>query len=565
MDNTMRPMHNEFKPSSPLITPKSATLTCKTWESEAALRMLHNNLNEDVAVEWESLIVYGGSGRAARNWQTFNYIVKSLKDLEADETLLVQSGKAVGILKTFTHAPRVLLANSNLVPAWSNFDYFDSLDRKGLMMYGQMTAGSWIYIGTQGIIQGTFETFAELANQHFNGSLEGTITLTAGLGGMSGAQPHAITMNGGVAIIVECRKERIERKLKEKYLDAMALTLEEAKKMAITAKNEKRSLSIGLLGNAAEIFDQIANSDFLPDIVTDQTSAHSLLDYVPEGEINSILKLHDKDPESYKNLSLKSIVKHCAAIIKLQERGCIAFDYGNNLRAFAEKGGVKVRDENGNLIYPGFIPAYIRPLFCKGEGPFRWAALSGDISDIEKIDNKMLELFPDNKKLHRWIKLAKQKIPQLGLPARICWLGYGDRAKAGVAINEMVRNKELKAPIVIGRDHLDCGSVASPFRETEAMLDGSDAVADWPLLNAMSNISCGADWVSLHNGGGVGIGYSTHAGMVVVATGTQEKEERLKRVLTSDPALGIMRHADAGYPDAINNAKKFGVRIPHLG
>ncbi len=560
----VRPMHMDQKPKESIKAQTGDTLRCRSWEAEAALRMLENNLDKQVAMDSDALIVYGGSGRAARNWDCYNKIVHSLKTMEKDETLLVQSGKAVGIVKSFEHSPRVLLANSNLVPAWATAEIFEQHERAGLIMYGQMTAGSWIYIGTQGIIQGTYETFAEVAKQHFNGTLAGTITLTAGLGGMGGAQPHAVTMNGGVAIIVECIRERIERKIKEKYCDVMATDLNEAIALAKEAKSKKQPLSIGLLGNAATIFPAIAASDLVPEIVTDQTSAHSQLDYVPEGDIVEKLRLRTTDPKQYQKEALQSMVKHCQAMLTLQKKGSIVFDYGNNLRAQAEKGGLVVRDPQGKLLYPGFVPAYIRPLFCRGEGPFRWAALSGDVEDIHKIDRRMQELFPDNVKLNTWLKLAQQKVPQLGLPARICWLGYGDRAKAGVAINEMVRNKEVKAPIVIGRDHLDCGSVASPFRETEAMLDGSDAVADWPLLNALSNTACGADWVSIHSGGGVGIGYSIHAGVVIVATGTKEKEEQLKRVLTSDPGLGVMRHVDAGYEEAIKTAKKHHVKIPHL-
>lgn len=564
MSKSLRPIYMELKPNNPIRAVRGSSMRCKSWESEAALRMLENNLDPQVAMDPENLIVYGGSGRAARNWDCYSKIVNSLKDMEPDETLLIQSGKPVGIIKSFIHAPRVLLANSNLVPAWANLEVFDKLDRQGLTMYGQMTAGSWIYIGTQGIIQGTYETFAEIAKQHFGGSLAGTITLTGGLGGMGGAQPHAVTMNNGVVIIVECRKERIERKIKEKYCDVMALDLNEALRLAKEAKQSKSPLSIGLLGNTATIFTEMVTRNIIPDIVTDQTSAHSLLDYVPEGEINEKLKLQTENPVQYQKEALASIVKHCRAMIEMQEKGAVVFDYGNNLRAQAEVGGLKVRDKSGSLLYPGFVPAYIRNLFCRGEGPFRWAALSGEVEDINRIDQRMIELFPNNDKLHRWIKLAQEKIPHLGLPARICWLGYGDRAKAGVVINDMVRNKEVKAPIVIGRDHLDCGSVASPYRETESMLDGSDAVADWPLLNALVNTACGADWVSIHSGGGVGIGYSIHAGVVIVATGTKEKEERLRRVLASDPGLGIMRHVDAGYKQAINSAKTYKVKIPHL-
>lgn len=564
MSESTRPMYMEQKPKETIKAMRGSDIRCKSWESEAALRMLENNLDSEVAMDWEQLVVYGGSGRAARNWDCYHKIVHSLKNMQPDESLLIQSGKAVGIVKSFQHSPRVLITNSNLVPAWANLGNFDKLDRMGLTMYGQMTAGSWIYIGTQGIIQGTYETFAEIARQHFNGTLAGTITLTAGLGGMGGAQAHAVTMNDGVVIVVECRKERIERKVREGYCDVMAVSLSEALTMAAEAKSKKQALSIGLLGNAATLFAEIANSNMMPDIVTDQTSAHSLLDYVPEGEITEQLKLRNENPQQYQQAALTSIVKHCSAMLEMQSKGAIVFDYGNNLRAQAELGGLTVRDKGGKLLYPGFVPAYIRNLFCRGAGPFRWAALSGDVEDIIKIDRKMQELFPNNDGLNKWLKLAQDKIPQLGLPARICWLGYGDRAKAGVAINRMVANKELKAPIVIGRDHLDCGSVASPNRETEDMLDGSDAIADWPLLNALSNTACGADWVSLHSGGGVGIGYSIHSGMVIVATGTEEKEARLIRVLSSDPGLGVMRHVDAGYGEAIKTAEEHNVKIPHL-
>lgn len=565
MLNLKRPMYMEQKPKGAIKAERGINMRCKSWELEAALRMLENNLDPEVAIEPEQLIVYGGSGRAARNWDCYNKIVHSLKTMCEDESLLIQSGKAVGIIRSFQHSPRILIANSNLVPAWADLENFEQYDKLGLTMYGQMTAGSWIYIATQGIIQGTYETFAEVAKQHFNGTLEGTLTLTAGLGGMGGAQPHAVTMNGGVVIIVECRQDRIERKVKEGYCDIMASNLRHAIDLAVEAKIKKQPLSIGLLGNAATIFMEFANNnEVMPDIVTDQTSAHNLLDYIPEGDVHRNLDLLNNDPNEYKKASLASIVKHCQAMLLLQNKGAIVFDYGNNLRKQAELGGLKVRDAGGKMLYPGFVPAYIRNLFCRGEGPFRWVALSGDVEDIIKIDLKMRELFPYNNRLNRWLDLAQEKVPQLGLPARICWLGYGDRAKAGVAINNMVRNKELKAPIVIGRDHLDCGSVASPYRETEDMLDKSDAIADWPLLNALINTACGADWVSIHSGGGVGIGYSIHAGMVVVATGTKEKEERLIRVLNSDPTLGVIRHADAGYQLACDVAKMKNIKIPHL-
>ena len=562
VSNVLRPTYLEEKPAGIIKAKRGCEIRCKTWEAEAALRMLENNIDPTVALCQDDLLVYGGSGRAARNWRCYNNIVKGLIDLEADETLLVQSGKPIGVLKTFPHSPKVLIANSNIVPAWSTQENFDKYDKMGLTMYGQMTAGSWIYIGTQGILQGTYETFAEIAARHFGGTLSGTLTLTAGLGGMGGAQPLSVTMNEGVVIDVECREERIKQKVQEGYCDVFESDLNNAIKIALEAKSQKKALSIGLLGNAADIFDKISKMNVLPDIITDQTSSHNLLDYVPEGNINEILDLRISNPEKYKEKSRKSIVKHCKAMIAMKEKGCVVFDYGNNLRGEAERGGLTVRDASGTFIYPGFVPAYIRPLFCQGKGPFRWVALSGDERDIRVVDEKLLELFPEDKALYRWISLASKKVPFIGLPARVCWLGYGDRAKFGEAINDMVASKEISAPVVIGRDHLDCGSVASPNRETEAMKDGSDAIADWPLLNAMSNVTCGADWVSIHNGGGVGIGNSTHAGMVIVATGTKEKKERLRRTLTTDPGLGIMRHVDAGYDIAKEVADKKGVKIP---
>ena len=558
-----RPLYIEEKPSGPIRAQQGNLLRCKSWEAEAALRMLENNLDPDVALAPEELIVYGGSGRAARNWRTYNSIVKSLKELAHDETLLVQSGKAVGVLKTFTHSPRVLIANSNIVPAWSTQENFDRYDAMGLTMYGQMTAGSWIYIGTQGILQGTYETIAALAEKHYQGSLKGKFLLSGGMGNMSGAQPLAVTMNEGATIIVEARYERIEQKIKEGYCDKIAFNLDEALKLLNGALSCNEPVSIGLVGNTAEVLPDLVKKDIIPDIVTDQTSAHDLMDYIPVGDLKEVLTLKEKDPAEYKKQSLESIVAHTEAILEMQIRGAIAFDYGNNLRGQAEKGGLSVRNEEGNFLYPGFVPAYIRPLFCQGKGPFRWAAISGDPNDIYKIDKKILETFPADKALHRWIKLAAEKVPFPGLPTRVCWLGYGDRARMGLIINEMVASGELKGPIVIGRDHLDCGSVASPNRETEGMKDGSDAIADWPLLNAMANTTCGADWVSIHNGGGVGIGNATHAGMVIVATGTNEKAERLERVLTGDPGLGIMRHVDAGYDKAVEVAKDKGVRISY--
>lgn len=526
--------------------------------------MLENNIDPRVALVPDELIVYGGSGRAARNWREYNTIVRTLKQLSADETMLVQSGKAVGVIKTFKHAPRVLIANSNLVPAWSTQEIFDELDRMGLMMYGQMTAGSWIYIGTQGILQGTYETFAAIADKYFGGSLKGRWVVTGGLGGMSGAQPLAVTMNEGVCLVVEMVRERVEQKVKEGYLDVMTTDCVEAQAYVREALKAKKPLSVGLVGNTATVLPALVKSGFIPDIVTDQTSAHDLAAYWPEGDLKQLIKLREKNPNEFKKQALFAIVKHTKAILDMQKKGAIAFDYGNNLRGQAEKGGLKIRNGKGEFLYPGFVPAYIRPLFCEGKGPFRWAALSGDKSDILRLDAELLKIFPHDKALKRWVTLAQKKVPFIGLPTRVCWLGYGDRAKFGLRINDLLKRGEIRAPIVIGRDHLDCGSVASPNRETEAMKDGSDAVADWPLLNAMANVSSGADWVSIHNGGGVGIGNSTHAGMVVVATGTREKAERLQRVLTIDPALGIMRHADAGYKIAIDVARTKRVEIPNL-
>ena len=562
--NAKRPMFYEFKPEETVKAQHGTTLRCKTWEAEAALRMLENNLDPAVSLVYDELIVYGGAGRAARNWKEYQIIVKTLKELEVDETMLVQSGKAVGVLKTWPHAPRVLIANSNIVPAWSTQEYFDELDRMGLMMYGQMTAGSWIYIATQGILQGTYETFAAMADQHFGGSLRGTITVTAGLGGMSGAQPLAVTMNDGVCLVIEPIDERVKQKMREGYVDEQARDLTHALELCEQVKAVGKPWAVGLTGNAATVLPQLLALDFQADIVTDQTSAHDLMDYLPEGDITAVLALREANPEEFKKQALASIVKHVEAILAMQQRGTIAVDYGNNLRGQAEKGGLQVRDEAGRFLYPGFVPAYIRPLFCEGKGPFRWAALSGDPQDILRIDRALLETFPDNKLLARWIAKAQAKVPFIGLPARVCWLGYGEREKFGLVINDLVARGEVSAPIVIGRDHLDCGSVASPNRETEGMKDGSDAVADWPLLNALANCASGADWVSLHNGGGVGIGNSTHSGMVIVATGTPEKAERLRRVLTTDPGMGIFRHADAGYELAQDVARERGVKIPSM-
>ncbi|PFL60290.1 urocanate hydratase [Priestia megaterium] len=541
--------------------PKGIELNTKGWVQEAVLRMLMNNLDPQVAEHPEKLVVYGGIGKAARNWDAFDRIVSTLKELEEDETLLVQSGKPVAVFKTHKDAPRVLLANSNIVPAFANWEKFHELDKKGLMMYGQMTAGSWIYIGSQGIVQGTYETFAECAKQHFNGSLEGTITVTAGLGGMGGAQPLAVTMAGGVVIGIDVDRTRIEKRIETRYCDIVVEDLDEAIKIAKEAKKEKKALSIGLVGNAAEVLPQMINRGFIPDIVTDQTSAHDPLNgYLPAGftlEQGEVLRT--ENPEEYVRKSKASMAVHVQAMLDMQKEGAIAFDYGNNIRQVALDEGVK-----DAFNFPGFVPAYIRPQFCEGKGPFRWVALSGDPEDIYKTDEVILREFSYNTHLCNWIKMAREKIEFQGLPARICWLGYGERARFGKIINEMVASGELSAPIVIGRDHLDAGSVASPNRETEAMRDGSDAVADWPILNALVNTAAGASWVSVHHGGGVGMGYSLHAGMVVVADGTEDAAKRLERVLTTDPGMGVVRHLDAGYELAIQTAKEKGMNIPTL-
>ncbi|TZE83214.1 urocanate hydratase [Calorimonas adulescens] len=542
--------------------PRGNELHCKNWQIEAPYRTLMNNLDPEVGEDPEHLIVYGGAGQAARNWECFDAIVRSLENLNEDETLLVQSGKPVAVFKTHTRAPRVLISNSMLVPAWATWEDFWDLQAKGLTMYGQMTAGSWIYIGTQGILQGTYETFAACAKKHFDGTLKGTFTLTAGLGGMSGAQPLAVTMNDGVVLIVEVDRSRIEKRLKTKYLDVMTDSLDKAVEMAMKAKEEGRPLSIGLVGNAADVHPELVRRGLIPDIVTDQTSAHDPLNgYVPNGmSFEEALELRKSNPEEYIKRSKRAIAEHVKAMLEMQKRGAIVFDYGNNIRRMAYDEGV-----TNAFDIPGYVPEYIRDLFCEGKGPFRWVALSGDPEDIYKTDQKVLELFPGDKSLARWIKMAEKKVAFQGLPARICWLGYGERTKFGLAINEMVRNGELKAPIVIGRDHLDSGSVASPYRETEAMKDGSDAIADWPILNALLNAVSGATWVSVHHGGGVGIGYSIHAGMVVCADGTDEAAWRLEHVLTTDPGTGVMRHADAGYDIAVRTARHRGIKIPMLG
>ncbi|PHD54905.1 urocanate hydratase [Bacillus toyonensis] len=541
--------------------PRGTELQTKGWVQEAALRMLMNNLDPEVAEKPEELVVYGGIGRAARNWESYQAIVDSLKTLESDETLLVQSGKPVAIFKSHEDAPRVLLANSNLVPKWANWDHFRELEKKGLMMYGQMTAGSWIYIGTQGILQGTYETFGEAARQHFGGSLKGTLTLTAGLGGMGGAQPLAVTMNGGVVIAIDVDKRSIDRRIEKRYCDMYTESLEEALTVANEYKEKKEPISIGLLGNAAEILPELVKRNITPDLVTDQTSAHDPLNgYIPVGyTLEEAAKLREEDPERYVQLSKKSMTKHVEAMLAMQEKGAITFDYGNNIRQVAFDEGLK-----NAFDFPGFVPAFIRPLFCEGKGPFRWVALSGDPEDIYKTDEVILREFADNEHLCNWIRMARQQVEFQGLPSRICWLGYGERAKFGRIINEMVANGELSAPIVIGRDHLDCGSVASPNRETESMKDGSDAVADWPILNALINSVNGASWVSVHHGGGVGMGYSLHAGMVIVADGTEAAAKRIERVLTSDPGMGVVRHVDAGYDLAVETAKEKGVNIPMM-
>jgi urocanate hydratase len=538
--------------------PRGTELSCKGWPQEAALRMLMNNLDPEVAEHPEDLVVYGGTGRAARSWEAFDAIVRTLRGLEADETMLVQSGKPVGVFRTHEWAPRVLIANSNLVGDWANWEQFRKLEAEGLMMYGQMTAGSWIYIGTQGILQGTYETFGAIAKKKFGGTLAGTITLTAGLGGMGGAQPLAVTMNDGVAICVDCDVTRIDRRIEHRYLDTKAVDIDDAMRLAAEARDARRPLSIGLLGNAAEVLPEMLRRDAPIDIVTDQTSAHDPLSYLPIGiEFDDMEKMAEKDPVYFTEQAQQSMAKHVAAMVGFKDRGAEVFDYGNSIRDEARKAGY-----DRAFDFPGFVPAYIRPQFEEGLGPFRWAALSGDPKDIAATDRAILELFPDNKHLTRWIEMAAEKVAFQGLPARICWLGYGERHLAGLKFNEMVASGELSAPIVIGRDHLDSGSVASPYRETEAMLDGSDAIADWPLLNALVNTASGATWVSIHHGGGVGMGRSIHAGQVTVADGTDLAAQKLARVLTNDPGMGVIRHVDAGYEHATEVAAERGVRIP---
>jgi urocanate hydratase len=547
--------------SREIRAPRGTHLNTKGWSQEAALRMLMNNLDPEVGEKPEELIVYGGTGKAARNWECYDAIVKSLTDLENDETLVVQSGKPVAVFKTHPETPRVIIANALIVPKWATWDEFRRLEAKGLTMYGQMTAGSWIYIGTQGILQGTYETLSSVAAKHFGGSLKGRLVLTAGLGGMGGAQPLAITMNEGVAIVVEVDRDRIQRRLETKYVDLVVEELDEALNLAAEAKENGAALSIGLLGNAADILPEFVNRGITPDVLTDQTSAHDELNgYVPHGiPYEEALRLRQEDPEDYKKRAFASMAVHVEAMLELQRRGAKTFDYGNNIRGQAQVAGVK-----NAFDIPGFVPEYIRPLFCSGKGPFRWAALSGDPEDIYVTDEAVLREFPEDKALERWIRKAQKQVSFQGLPSRICWLGYGERARFGAVINDLVKKGKISAPIVIGRDHLDTGSVASPNRETEGMKDGSDAIADWPILNSLLNAVCGASWVSVHHGGGVGIGLSIHAGMVIVADGEETTAERLERVLTVDPGLGVARHADAGYEEAIRFAKEKGIKIPML-
>ena len=555
------PVETEITPSTytPIRAPRGNNISCKSWQQEAAMRMLMNNLDEEVAERPRDLVVYGGTGRAARSWEAYHAIVASLKSLENDETLLVQSGKPVGVFKTHEYAPRVLIANSNLVGHWSNWEKFNELERAGLMMYGQMTAGSWIYIGSQGIVQGTFETFSAAGEKHFAGDLAGKLIVSGGMGGMGGAQPLAATMTGAAFLGIDVDPERIKKRLKTGYCDFMVTTLDEALRILKNAVRKKENISVGLVGNCADIIPELAERGVVPDILTDQTSAHDPLNgYVPNGmTLEAALALRQRDPQIYQERSLDAMARHVEGMLRLQKMGAVTFDYGNNIRTFAFQQGVK-----NAYDFPGFVPAYIRPLFCEGRGPFRWVALSGEPSDIHVTDDLVLELFPENRILRRWIDLARKRIKFQGLPARICWLGYGERAQFGLAMNDLVKKGKIKAPIVIGRDHLDCGSVASPFRETESMKDGSDAIADWPLLNALLNTAAGASWVSIHNGGGVGIGYSLHAGQVTVADGTEMMAKRIERVLTTDPGMGVIRHVDAGYDEAKEFAKKTGVKVP---
>jgi urocanate hydratase len=564
--HTPMPVDTESPTSSytQIRAPRGTTLSCKGWQQEAAMRMLMNNLDEDVAERPQDLVVYGGTGKAARNWDCYHAIVRSLKNLENDETLLVQSGKPVGVFKTHEYAPRVLIANSNLVGHFSNWEKFNELERAGLMMYGQMTAGSWIYIGSQGIVQGTYETFnaagdKHFGGDHFSGDLGGKLIVSGGMGGMGGAQPLAATMTGAAFLGIDVDPERIKKRLKTGYCDFLVTTLDEALRILKNAVRKKENISVGLVGNCADIIPELAERGVVPDILTDQTSAHDPLNgYVPNGmTFEAAVELRARDPKAYQERSLDAMARHVEGMLRLQKMGAVTFDYGNNIRTFAFQRGVK-----NAYDFPGFVPEYIRPLFCEGRGPFRWVALSGEAADIAVTDDLVLELFPENRSLRRWIELARKRIKFQGLPARICWLGYGERARFGLAINDLVKKGTIKAPIVIGRDHLDCGSVASPFRETESMKDGSDAVADWPLLNALVNTAAGASWVSIHNGGGVGIGYSLHAGQVTVADGTDAMAKRIERVLTTDPGMGVIRHVDAGYDEAKEFAAKTGVNIP---
>jgi urocanate hydratase len=560
--SALTPVMNDPATSrGPFRAPRGTEISCKGWQQEAALRMLLNNLDPEVAEKPEDLVVYGGTGKAARNWECFHAIVKSLRALENDETLLVQSGKPVAVFRTHEYAPRVLLCNSNLVGHWNNWEKFNALDRAGLMMYGQMTAGSWIYIGTQGILQGTYETFASAAQLHFGGTLSGKLVVTGGMGGMGGAQPLAATMNGAAFLGIDVDPERIKRRVKTGYCDVMVNSLDEALRILKNAVRKGEATSVGLVGNCADLIPELAKRGVVPDILTDQTSAHDPIGgYVPNKmTLDEATALRKSNPAEYRKRSIAAMGEHVEAMLDLQKLGSVTFDYGNNIRTFAYEAGVK-----NAYDFPGFVPAYIRPLFCEGKGPFRWAALSGEASDIARTDRLVLEMFPENEHLKRWITMAQKKVKFQGLPSRICWLGYGERDKFGLALNELVAKGELKAPIVIGRDHLDCGSVASPYRETEAMKDGSDAVADWALLNALINTASGASWVSIHNGGGVGIGYSQHAGQVTCADGTKEMAKRIERVLTNDPGMGVARHVDAGYPEAIDFARKTGVKLPML-
>src|SRR3954452_14541112 len=557
------PVETEAPPKvkAGIKAPRGTSVSCKGWQQEAAMRMLMNNLDDEVGERPKDLVVYGGTGRAARSWEAYRAIVESLKNLGNDETLLVQSGKPVGVFKTHDHAPRVLIANSNLVGHWSNWEKFNELDRAGLMMYGQMTAGSWIYIGSQGIVQGTFETFSAAGEKHFDGDLAGKLIVSGGMGGMGGAQPLAATMTGACFLGIDVNPESIKKRLKTGYCDFMVNSLDEALRILKNSIRKKEAVSVGLVGNCADVIPELAARGVKPDLLTDQTSAHDPLNgYIPAGlSIEAANELRREDPKAYLERSLDSIARHVEGMLALQKSGSVTFDYGNNIRTFAFERGVK-----NAYDFPGFVPAYIRPLFCEGRGPFRWVALSGEPSDIAVTDQLVLELFPQNETLKRWINLARKRIKFQGLPARICWLGYGERAQFGLAMNDLVKRGKLKAPIVMGRDHLDCGSVASPFRETESMKDGSDDVADWPLLNALLNTAAGASWVSIHNGGGVGIGYSLHAGQVTVADGTEAMAKRIERVLTTDPGMGIIRHADAGYQDAKTFSKDNSLKVPML-